>query len=121
MKKSPKIEEFHRRSIDFAVGVMQLVKPLRSDDEHGDLLAQLVRSCTSLGAKFANASASLDLKRFRQMMCLVELWAAEAVCWLDIFAARGVVPADQIAPLQQEAREVLEIVSRSIRSARKRK
>ena len=80
---------------------------------------QVLRSGTSVGANYREASRARSKAEFIAKMgdCLKEL--GESEYWLDLLSEENVVQPAKLAPLVEETRELLAIFVTSIKTARK--
>lgn len=84
------------------------------------LAKQVLRSGTSVGANYREASRSRSRAEFIAKLgdSLKEL--SETEYWLELMADEEIVPASRMAPLLAETRELLAIFVSSINTARHR-
>jgi len=79
---------------------------------------QLVRSATSVAANYRAACRARSRKEFIAKMGIVEEEADETTFWLETLEECGLAARLRVAPLSQEASELLAITVASIRTAR---
>ncbi|MEM9703166.1 MAG: four helix bundle protein [Planctomycetota bacterium] len=112
------VESHKQRTKAFGVRCVRLVDTLpkrRSADVIG---RQLLRSATSVGANYRAAQRARSHAEFRAKLGIVEEEADESVYWLEVLAETGLVPAEKLADLRQEALEILKITVRTLRTAK---
>lgn len=113
-------DELKQRTKALALRVLRLVDSLPRG-RAGDVIGrQLLRSATGIGANYRSACRSRTNKDFLARMGIVEEEADEVLYWLELLVESGVVRAERLADLHDEAEEVLKIVVASIKTARKR-
>ena len=112
------VDAHKRRTRAFAVRVIKMVDALprrRSADVIGK---QLLRSATSVGANYRAAQRARSHAEFRAKLGIVEEEADESVYWIELLMEAGVVPAERLQDLYQEANEILAITVRTLRTAK---
>jgi len=113
-------EEMKKRTKDFGLRVIRLVAALPRDRASDVLGRQLLKAGTSVGANYRAACRSRSDADFLARMGIVEEEADEAVYWLEMLAAAGLVPQKRLADLKHEGEEILSIVVASIRTVKAR-
>lgn len=106
------------RTKEFARRVIPLVDQLprrRSADVRGN---QLLRCATSVGANYRAAVRGRSPKEFRSKLGIVEEEADEAIYWLELLSDSGLIKAELLQPLMQEADEILAMNVASIKTSR---
>ncbi len=115
------------RKVDLADGtklyarrIIRLVSCLPKSVVAQVLGKQVLRSGTSVGANYREASRARSKAEFIAKMgdCLKEL--GESEYWLDLISDENVVPPAKLAPLLEETRELIAIFVTSIKTARGR-
>ena len=79
---------------------------------------QIARSGTSIGANVEEAQGSHSKADFVHRMNVARREARETHYWLRLIAADGLVPAERLADLAQEAEEVVRILTAIVKTAR---
>jgi four helix bundle protein len=80
---------------------------------------QLLRAGTSVGANYRSACRARSRKEFIAKMGVVEEEADETAFWLELVNQRGLAEPGRVAPLREEARQLVAIAVASIRTARR--
>ena len=112
--------EFKRRTRDLGYGIIKLVRGMQRDFA-GDIIArQLIRSATSVGANYRAACRGRSVADVLSKLGIVEEEADETMYWLEMLRDTGVVAPHLIAPLLQEADEIVAMTVSSIRTLRAR-
>jgi four helix bundle protein len=114
------MRDIHDRAFRFACRVVKLYDTLsKKRGTARPLLSQLLRSGTGVGANLEEAEAGQSKADFIAK-CRVSLKEArETVYWLRVLAATEVVRPARLAPLTQEAREIVAILTTIVRNASK--
>lgn len=109
------------RTQEFAVRVIDLVDSLpRKRKSCGVIGSQLLRSATSVGANYRAARRGRSNAEFLSKLGIVEEESDECVYWLELLIRAKVFTPKRLAPLLQEANEIVAMVVASIRTAKRR-
>lgn len=94
----------------FARAIIRMVAQLSKDAAAQILGRQVLRSGTSIGANYREASRARSKAEFIAKVgdCLKE--ADETAYWLELLAEENFLPCSVLAPLQQEADELIAIL-----------
>lgn len=107
-----------KRTKSFSVRVVKMVRTLDYDFAGKILLAQILRSGTSVGANYRAACLAKSTKDFVNKLKIVEEELDETVYWLEILIEAEIVKENKVAPLMQEGNELFKIVTRSLKTLR---
>ena len=99
------------RTKQFALRVIRLFCALPKRIEVDVIGKQVLRSGTSVGAKFREAYRARSDAEFLSKLgdCLKEL--EETCYWLELLVEGEIVPADRLAPLQDECNQLIAILT----------
>ncbi len=99
------------RTKQFALRVIRLFCALPKRVEVEVLGKQILRSGTSVGANFREAHRARSDAEFTSKVgdCLKEL--EETCYWLELLVEGEIVPADRLAPLQDECNQLIAILT----------
>jgi four helix bundle protein len=112
-------EEMKKRTKDFALRVIRATEALPKNRSADVIGRQLLRSGTSVGANYRAACRSRSAADFISKMGVVEEEADESAYWMELLIDAGLIAAQRLAPLFQEAEELVAIAVASINTARK--
>ncbi len=101
-KKAYDLEE---RSAVFAENIIEFVKNIKRDDINRNIIIQLTRAATSVGANYYEANASSSKKDFRNKIYISKKEANETKYWLRMLAKNNTELKEPIRNLWQEAHE----------------
>ncbi|MFO0848845.1 MAG: four helix bundle protein [Gemmataceae bacterium] len=120
MSDERKQQDLKVRTRQFAVRVIRLYCALPQSPLGQTLGKQLLRAGTSVGAHYREAHRARSDAEFISKLegGLQEL--EETAYWLELLVEAGVIPPEQLAPLQQEAGELTAILIASVRTVRVR-
>jgi four helix bundle protein len=109
--------ELKARTKRFALRVMTLVEALPNTVRGRVIANQIMRSATSVGANYRAACRARSRAEFISKIGVVEEEADETAFWLELIIESKIRRAKQIAPLLDEANELVAIVAASRKSA----
>jgi len=112
--------EMKRRTKEFGLRVIRLVAALPRNRASDVLGRQLLKAGTSVGANYRAACRSRSDADFLARMGIVEEEADEAVYWLEMIAAAGLLKEERLTKLLQEGQQILAIIVASIRTVKAR-
>jgi len=109
--------QLKERTRKFALRVLKLVGALPRTIEGRAIVAQLVRSGTSVGANYKAACRGRSKAEFISKLGTVEEEADESAYWMELIIEAGLLPTTRVAALHQEANELTAIMAASRISA----
>ena len=104
------------KSFDFGVEVVKTVKRLRTENREYELMSQLIRSGTSVGANVAEAQKAQTGKDFVAKMSIASKEASEAIYWLRLLVSSDVIPKETTDPLLARAYELERLLTSIIKT-----
>ncbi len=110
-------DELKARTKRFALRVMTLVEALPNTVRGRVIANQIMRSATSVGANYRAACRARSRAEFISKIGVVEEEADETAFWLELIIESKIRRAKQIAPLLDEANELVAIMAASRKSA----
>jgi len=111
-------DEMCERTSEFALRVIRLVAAL-PDDRVGNVLGkQILKSGTSIGANYREASRASSPRQFVSTLEIVQRETDETLYWIDLIDRANLLPAGKLDTLKKECDELLSIVTASIRTAK---
>lgn len=111
-------EIIKQRTKRFALRTIRLCRSLPRSSEGMVIGRQLLRSSTSVGANYRAACTARSSADLISKLGIVLEEADETLFWLELLAESGLAQPDQIAPLRQEANELVSIFVASLRTAK---
>ncbi|MDX2200164.1 MAG: four helix bundle protein [Phycisphaerae bacterium] len=106
------------RTFAFAVRVVKLARALPSDTVGFVLGRQLLRSATSVGANVEEAQGSHSRAEFARRMNIARSESREALYWLRLVEADGVLPKARMSAIVAEAEEIVRILVAIVKRTR---
>jgi four helix bundle protein len=114
-------EEFLKRTMNFGLRVIRLVRSLPKNQVATVLGNQLLRAGTSVGANYRAAVRGKSRADFIAKMGIVEEECDEALYWMEMLIESGLVKPGLLKGIVDEGNQILAIVVTSIRTARRNK
>jgi four helix bundle protein len=93
------------RTAKFSENILELVRTIKRDDINRNIIIQLVRAATSIGANYYEANASSSKKDFRNKIYISKKEANETKYWLKLLSKYHPELKEKIIKLWQEAHE----------------
>lgn len=82
--KNNKEYDLEERTARFSENIIEFVKIIKRDDINRNIINQLVRAATSIGANYCEANASSSKRDFRNKIYICKKEANETKYWLRI-------------------------------------
>ncbi len=112
------MKEIQERTFRFACRVVRLyTTSISQRNAVRPLLGQLLSAGTSVGANLEEAEAGQSKADFIAKCRVALKEARESLYWLRLLAATEIVKPSRIAPLTQEANEIVAILTTILRKA----
>jgi four helix bundle protein len=114
-------QDLRERTKLFALRIIRMIKALPIDMVSRVLGYQVLKSGTSVGAHYREASRSRSTAEFISKMegGLQEL--DETAYWLELLADSGILPAKRLTDLRKETDELIAIFTTCVRNAKRKK
>ncbi len=106
------------RTKTFALRIIRLYSALPKTTEAQVIGKQVLRSGTSIGAQYAEATRARSASEFISKIesGLQEL--EETIYWLELLIESEIIKAEKLVNLQQEANELMAILVASVKTAK---
>lgn len=108
--------DLETRTLDFASRIFGIVKTIKRDPDIALVISQLIRSATSIGANYREATGASSKRDFRNKITICRKEAKEAHYWLELL---GTVSEGALCELTQEAEELVKIFSKIVETTDK--
>ena len=106
-----KVYDLEERTARFGEEVIDFVKTLSNDPVNNELISQIIRSGTSIGANYMEADGAESKKDFRHKIAICKKESKETRHWLRMIAKANPVRKDECRKLWSEAQELCLIFS----------
>lgn len=114
--------EIKERSFEFAVRIVKLSQSLESTSTATrTLIAQLIRSGTSIGANIEEANGAQSKADFTAKMYIACKEARETHYWLRLLVSTNIVQAAKLEPLIDESNQIVAILTTITKKSRANK
>ena len=114
-------QEMKERTKRFAVRIIKLVDALPVTASSQVIGKQLLRSGTSVGAKYRSACRAKSTADFIFKLSIVEEEADESIYWMELLVDSDLVKASLVTNLMDEASQVLAIIVSSIKTLKRKR
>src|SRR5437879_6358544 len=112
--------DLKKRTKAFELRVLKLVDTLPKTTSGRALVAQLVRSGTSVAANYRAARRAKSTAHFLSKLGDVEEEADETLFWFELLEESGIVPTKRLSALKQEADELVAIIVASTNTGKRK-
>ena len=103
----------------FAENIIDLIKKVRINITNKNIIEQLIRSATSIGANYFEANGSSSKKDFINKIAISKKEAIETQYWLRMLNKTDNNLKEEIIKLWDEAKQIGMILSKTISNVRK--
>ena len=107
-KKKYDLEE---RTAQFGEAIIEFVKTLPKDPINSQLISQIIRAGTSIGANYMEADGAKSKKDFRHKISICKKESKETKHWLRMIVKANPNRRDECQKLSREAQELTLIFS----------
>jgi four helix bundle protein len=107
--KAREPQELGRRTKNFALRIIRLYRAIPKTVEAQIIGKQVLRSGTSIGAHYREASRARSDAEFASQMGIALSELDETGYWLDLLTEADIVAADRVTDLQSEVDELIAI------------
>ena len=97
--------DLEERTAKFGENIIEFVKSIKRDDINRNIIVQLARAATSIGANYCEANASSSKRDFRNKTYICKKEANETKYWLRILTKHHPELKEKTRNLWQEAPE----------------
>ncbi len=119
-KKDKRIYDLEERTARFGEDIIDFVKTLPINPINNELISQIVKSGTSVGANYMEADGAESKKDFRHKIAICKKEAKETKHWLRMIAKANPDRKEKCKELWSEAQELTLIFSSILLSKNKK-
>jgi len=109
--KNKRVYDLEERTALFGENIIDFVKTLPINPINSELIRQIIKSGTSIGANYMEADAAESKKDFRHKIAICKKEAKETKHWLRMIAKANQERKDKCKELWSEAQELTLIFS----------
>ncbi|MFA6097188.1 MAG: four helix bundle protein [Candidatus Paceibacterota bacterium] len=114
MNKTSENYNLEERTLKFGEEMIIFVNKLPANRVNNELIGQLIRSATSIGANYCEANGASSKKDFRNKICICKKEAKETKYWIQLMSVANPGQKDQCRKLWKEAQELTLIFSKIV-------
>lgn len=111
-----KQKELEERMIEFSVATVRALGKYSEKPTLRPLIIQVIRSASSVGANYAEATNGSSRADFRNKLYISKKEAAETVYWLKVLSR--LLPEVDLAPLSEDATHLYLILQKATHTMR---
>jgi four helix bundle protein len=111
-KKANRTFDLEERTLALAKSCIDLCKLIQTDVFNYELIRQLIRSASSVGANYREAYESITRKDFNHRISICRRESKEAKYWLELLSHTNPLFSDKAAPLLDESLQLTRIFAR---------
>jgi len=86
MEKNDKNYNLEKRTAEFSGNIIEFLRKIQRDFINNPLINQLVRSATSIGANYCEATGASSKKDFKNKIYICKKEAKETKYWIELIA-----------------------------------
>ncbi|MEA2007378.1 MAG: four helix bundle protein [Patescibacteria group bacterium] len=98
--------DLEERTRKFSKEIILLSAKTRRNDINGNIVSQLIRSATSVGANYCEANAAVSKKDFRNKIHICRKEIQETKYWIEMFSTSNPELKEDLRKLWKEAHEL---------------
>ncbi len=121
MQNEDGLDDLRVRTKQYALRVITCYSALPKETIAQVLGRQLLRSGTSVGAHYREATRARSVAEFVSKMEGGLQEADESAYWLELLTEAGLVPSPRLAPLLEETNELVAIFAASVKTAKRKR
>ena len=107
------------RTRDFSKNVIDFLKQIKTNEINRNLISQLIRAATSVGANYCEANAASSKRDFRNKIFICRKEIQESKYWIEMIAQANSGEKDRLRQLWSEAHELILIFNKISSSLKK--
>jgi four helix bundle protein len=111
--------ELQSRSKQLAINIINLIKTLRVELLNKNIISQILRSSTSIGANYNEALECESRDDFVHKLSICKKEASETIYWLQLLTEATPEFKHELSNLIQESFELVKIFAASIATAKR--
>lgn len=116
-----KQREMETRLKNYSINVLELVNSLPKNQGNNIYGNQLIRSSSSIGANYAEATCAHTKPDFIHAINISRKEARESVYWLELLYSINPKQINSIEPILNEANQIFKIFMSSVKTAKNNK
>ncbi len=113
--------ELQSRTKSLAISIIKIVQSIKIDLANRNIISQILRSSSSIGANYNEALESESKDDFVHKLSICKKEARETLYWLDLLLTTNPNQLKQIEVLIQETTELVRIFAATIATTKRNK
>ena len=113
--------DLEKRTLDFSKRIIEVLSSLKTNLVNKNLISQLVRSATSVGANYREANGASSEKDFRNKIYICRKEIQETEYWIELLAKSNPEAKKELADCWKEAHELILIFNKISSTLKKKK
>jgi len=106
------------RTAKFSEDILDLLRAVKNNDLSRNIISQLIRSATSIGANYMEANGASSKKDFKNKIHICKKEAMETKYWLRMLAKVSLENQDKCRDFWKEAQQLTLIFSKIANSSK---
>ena len=106
------------KSLEFAVRIVNLCRYLKREKKESELVSQLIKSGTSIGANIKEAQEGQSKNDFVSKMSIALKEASETEYWLEVMYRTDSLTEQQYESMKGDCKELLKILTSIIKNSK---
>ena len=106
------------RTAKFSEDILDLLRAVKNNDLSRNIISQLIRSATSIGANYMEANGASSKKDFKNKIHICKKEAMETKYWLRMLAKISLENQDKCRDFWKEAQQLTLIFSKIANSSK---
>ena len=116
-EKTEKTGILRRKSLRFAVRIVNLSKYLKEEKKEYTLSTQILKSGTSIGANLAESATAFSKKDFISKVYISLKECSETLYWLELLYLTEYISEEMYRSMQQDCEELRKMLSATTKTA----
>ena len=100
------IYDLEERTKNFSKDVIGILKKINRDEYNRNIISQLIRSATSVGANYCEANGASSKKDFRNKIYICKKEIQETKYWIEMIATTNQEKREEYIRIWKEAHEL---------------
>ncbi len=111
--------DLEERTKNFSKSIIKFLSKIKRDEINRNIIGQLIRSATSVGANYCEANGASSKKDFKNKIFICRKEIQETKYWIELFG-EIIKDKDELRKLWKESHELTLIFNKISTSLRKR-
>ena len=113
--------ELQNRTRNFSIAIIEIIRAIKIDIINKNIVSQILRSSTSIGANYNEAIESESRDDFVHKISICKKESNETLYWLELLEKTNPTLLDRTTPLKLEVQELTKIFAATIATTKRNK